>query len=66
VVVQRSVKPRCDGHHLPFLLIMDEVVPDLVEFITGEFTFEGAGDNTQQAIADNRKHRKCPWAHQFP
>jgi len=44
------------------LLIMDEVVPDLVEFITSEFVLEGAGKNTQQAIADNRQHRKHPWA----
>jgi len=63
VVIQRSVKPHCDGHHLPFLLIMDEVVPDLVEGITNEFIFEGAGETTQQAIADNRKHRKHPWNH---
>jgi len=63
VVIQRSVKPCCDGHHLPFLLIMDEGVPDLVESITSEFTFQAAGENTQQAIADNRKHRKHPWAH---
>jgi len=42
---------------------MDEVIPDLVEFITNEFIFEGAGENSQQAIADNRKHRKYPWAH---
>jgi len=63
VVIQRSVKPRCDGHYLPFLLIMDEVVPDLVEAITNEFVHEGAGENRQQAIADNRKHRKHPWNH---
>ena len=60
MVIQRSSKPRCDGQYLPFLLIMDEVVPDLVEAITNEFVHEGAGENTQQAIADNRKHRKYP------
>ena len=63
VVIQRSVKCRCDGHYLPFLLIQDEVVPDLVEAITNEYIFERAGENSQQAIADNRKHRKYPWAH---
>jgi len=63
VVVQRLIKHRCDGHHLPFLLITDEVVPELAEFITNEFVLEGAGENTQATIADKHKHRKCPWAH---
>jgi len=63
VVVQRSVKDCCDGHYLPFLLIIDEVVPDLVKFIQNKFIYEGAGEDTQGVIRDNRKHRKYAWAH---
>jgi len=63
VVVQRSVRDRCDGHYLPFLLIMDEVVPDLVEAITNEFVHVAPGKDTEDEIKRNRMHRKYPWAH---
>jgi len=46
-----------------FWLIIDEVVPDLVEAITSDYVLEGPGEDTEGIIKRNRMHRKYPWAH---
>jgi len=61
-VIQRGNAKRCAGHYLPFLLIQDEVVPDLVDSITNEHVYCAPGENTAALIKGNRFHRKYPWA----